>query len=55
MCGVLKKKLNAKNVEYIENNSVEDMAQKGIEQVPALEVNGNLMNFKESVNLVNSL
>lgn len=55
MCGVLKKKLDAKNVEYTENNSIEDMSQKGIEQVPVLEVNGQLMNFKESIAWVNSL
>lgn len=55
MCSVLKKKLDAKNVDYIENNSVEDMNRKGIEQVPVLESNGEILDFKKAIAWVNSL
>ena len=52
-CDVLKKKLDAKMVAYMENNSVEDMTRLGITMVPVLEVNGVKMDFKESVNWIN--
>ena len=53
-CEVLKKKLKAKNIEYVENNNVEDMESLGIDQVPVLSVNGNLMSFAEANNWINN-
>ena len=53
-CEVLKKKLKAKNIEYVENNNVEDMESLGIDQVPVLSVDGNLMSFAEANNWINS-
>ena len=53
-CEVLKKKLKAKNIEYIENNNVEDMESLGIDQVPVLSVDGNLMSFAEANNWINN-
>lgn len=52
-CNVLKSKLNAKGIEYTENNSVAEMTELGIAQVPVLSVDGNLMDFKEAVSWVN--
>ena len=53
-CKVLKSKLEAKNVEFVENNSVEKMTELGITQVPVLSVGGVLMDFKQAVDWVNN-
>lgn len=53
-CEVLKKKLKAKNIEYVENNNIEDMESLGIDQVPVLSVDGNLMSFAEANNWINN-
>lgn len=53
-CEILKKKLKAKNIEYVENNNVEDMESLGIDQVPILSVDGNLMSFAEANNWINN-
>lgn len=53
-CKVLKSKLEAKNVEFVENNSVEEMTELGITQVPVLSVGGVLMDFKQAVDWVNN-
>ena len=53
-CGVLKKKLDEKHLEYIENNDTEMMINLGIDQVPVLCVDGMYLEFKEAVDWVNS-
>lgn len=53
-CEVLKKKLKAKNIEFVENNNVEDMESLGIDQVPVLSVDGSLMGFAEANNWINN-
>lgn len=53
-CKVLKSKLEAKNVEFVENNSVEEMTVLGITQVPVLSVGGVLFDFKQAVEWVNN-
>lgn len=52
-CEVLKKKLDAKSIQYIENNSVEEMTELGITHVPMLKCDGWLMDFKSAVEWVN--
>lgn len=52
-CEVLKKKLNEKGVTYTENNSVDEMLALEITQVPVLDNNGTLMDFKQAVEWVN--
>ena len=47
-CNVLKKKLAAKNIQYSENNDTEQMAALGIDTIPVLSVDGNLMDFKNA-------
>ena len=42
-CKVLKSKLEEKNIEFVENNSVEEMTGLGITQVPVLFVGGVLL------------
>jgi glutaredoxin len=53
-CIVLENKLNEKNIEYIENNDVDEMLNKGWRSAPVLEVDGTGLMFKEAVDWVNS-
>ena len=52
-CNVLKKKLEQKNISFIENNDVSEMMQKGIYEVPVLEKDGVLFNFTEAITYIN--
>ena len=52
-CKVLKRKLEEKGIEFVENNSVEEMTELGITQVPVLSVCGALLDFKKAVTWVN--
>lgn len=52
-CEVLKKKLTEKAIPYTESNSVDEMLALGITQVPMLDNNGTLMDFKQAVEWVN--
>lgn len=54
-CGILKKKLSEKSIEFIEEMSVEKMLELGITQVPVLSVNGEMMDFTEAVKWVNAM
>lgn len=53
-CQVLKSKLKSKNIEFEENNSVDEMLSLGITQVPYLMVNGRLLNFKDANEWINN-
>ena len=53
-CNVLKSKLKDKGIEFVENNSVEEMTRLGITQVPVLSVCGALLDFKNAVIWVNN-
>jgi len=52
-CNVLKKKLDAKKIVYSVNDSVEEMLQIGITQVPVLCVDGKLLDFKPASDWIN--
>lgn len=52
-CRVLKAKLDKKGIEYIENSSVDEMMELGIEEVPMLDVGDKLLGFAEAVQWVN--
>ena len=54
-CNVLKKKLNEKNVQYTENDSVEEMVSLGITEVPVLKTEEGLLNFSEAVKWLNNI
>lgn len=47
-CKVLIKKLNEKNIQYEECNDTEIMKTKGIQFLPVLEINGDLLDFKQA-------
>ena len=48
-CKVLEKMLNDKKIEYTQITDINIMKSKGIQSVPYLEVEGELKNFKESM------
>ena len=54
-CEILKKKMGEKNISYTEINDIEIMNEKNITFVPMLEIEGKLLNYRESVSFVNSI
>ena len=54
-CKVLKSKLDSMGIDYVIFNDVDRMVEMGMTTVPNLMVDGRLMNFKESVDWLNSL
>ena len=52
-CKVLEMKLAKKGIQYEECDDVEKMKQIGIKAAPALEVDGDLLSFKQAINWVN--
>ena len=48
-CKILKKKLDEAGIEYTENNNVDEMLSLGINEVPVLKVNGELLNYNSSI------
>lgn len=52
-CSVIKRKLDAKGVEYAENNNIGEMMNLGISHVPVLSVDGKLLSFVEANQWVN--
>lgn len=53
-CRVLEKKLEGKGIAYEKNNSVDEMLELGISEVPVLNVYGQLLNFSEAIDWVNN-
>lgn len=54
-CKVLKSKLDSKGIKYEIVSDVDEMLRLGMTTVPCLGVNDKIMNFKESVDYINSL
>lgn len=52
-CKVLKMKLDSKNINYNTISDVSIIISKGINTVPVLEVDGNIMDFKTAVDWIN--
>ena len=55
MCKVLKTKLNLAGVSYEEINDQETMIAKGFKSAPILEVEGQVLNFKEAIEWVKNI
>ncbi len=53
-CNVIKNKLNAKNVSYVENNNVEELVSLGIQTLPVLKVGNEFLSFAEANAWVNN-
>ena len=54
-CEILKKKMGEKNISYTEINDIDIINEKNITFVPMLEIEGKLLNYRESVSFVNSI
>ena len=54
-CKVLIMKLNKKGVQYVINNNVDEMLEKGLLSAPYLEVDGTMYNFTEANTWINNL
>lgn len=52
-CNVLKQKLDSKKIEYNIFNDVDAMLEKGITNVPMLEVDDKLMTYPEALKWLN--
>lgn len=53
-CKVLVTKLDSKNINYNVVSDINVIISKGINSVPVLEVDNNLMDFKTAVDWVNA-
>lgn len=53
-CEVLKRKLGDKGISYIENNNVDEMLAMGIETVPVLKVDGELLSYTQAIKWINN-
>lgn len=52
-CNILKAKLNAKGVDFIENNDINLMISRGFTSSPMLEVDNEVMNFTNANKWIN--
>lgn len=52
-CTILKKKLSQKGIEYVEVNDIQQMLDIGLQSVPWLEVDGQMMNFEQANKWIN--
>lgn len=54
-CKILEKKLNFKNILYTAVKDVSIMQEIGISSSPCLSVDGNILDFTQSINWVNGV
>lgn len=54
-CLILEKKLESKGIIYERVIDLDLMLQKGFMSAPILEVDGKIMNYKESFNFIENL
>ena len=52
-CKVLEKKLNNANISFEVCKDTKLMAERNISKLPMLEVDGELLTFKEAVDMIN--
>ena len=52
-CKVLEKKLNNANISFETCKDTKLMAEKNISKLPMLEVDGEMLTFKEAVDMIN--
>lgn len=54
-CKILKQKLNSKNIQYNEVNDIDLMIGRGFNEVPLLEIDGNIYRFNDAVQWINRI
>ena len=52
-CQVLEKKLDSAGIEYNIDNNVDKMLEMGISNVPVLDVDGDMLTFKQAIDWIN--
>lgn len=52
-CKVLEKKLNNTNISFEVCKDTKIMAERNISKLPMLEVDGEMLTFKEAVDMIN--
>jgi glutaredoxin len=52
-CAVLQKKLNSKNIDYVEITDIEEIQSYGVDTVPILIVDEEIMDFSAAVQWIN--
>lgn len=52
-CQILEKKLGQKGIEYTEVNDMQSMLDAGLQSVPWLEVDGQMMDFNQANKWIN--
>jgi glutaredoxin len=53
-CKVLETKLNQKGIEFKIVENIEEMEKLGIQSVPMLKIDDNIMNFTEAIAWINN-
>ena len=53
MCEMLKDKLNEKKIEFVTVSDVNSILAKGIQNVPVLEVNNELLDTRNMLTILN--
>lgn len=51
-CNVLKEKLKAKNIVFVESDSYDTLIEKGYTQLPVVEFEGDFYSFGEAIRLI---
>ena len=51
-CKTLAQMLDKANIDYIVNNTIDEMHVKGISSVPVLEVDGEMYGYEEAKNWI---
>lgn len=52
-CQILEKKLSQKGIEYTEINDMQSMLDMGLQSVPWLEVDGQMLDFNQANKWIN--
>lgn len=52
-CQILEKKLSQKGIEYTEVNDMQSMLDMGLQSVPWLEVDGQMLDFNQANKWIN--
>ena len=53
-CKILKKKLQNKEIPYVEIQDIDELIKLNIDEVPVVKVDDDIMNFNEVVTWVNN-
>lgn len=52
-CQILERKMAKKGIEYTEVNDIQQMLDMGLQSVPWLEVDGQMMDFEQANKWIN--